>query len=213
MSHVYLIGGGPGSGKSSIAQHLSKKFGIEYWKGDDFVGEHQQEAAERKFPMNNYVNNLADDEQQLELIKLTAKQELARQEELFYILLKELRIRKFDQLILEGNCLLPNLVMERFEYPHSAIWLVPTPEFQKELYPKRDWVSDLLKQAKDPEQTLQNWINRDEEFNETIISQAKEHALPLKMINGKQPLEAVEAWAEKQLDLAYPRPPVAEKVV
>ncbi|HET8708848.1 MAG TPA: hypothetical protein VFL85_01055 [Candidatus Saccharimonadales bacterium] len=212
MSHVYLIGGGPGSGKSSIAQHLSKKFGLEYWKGDDFVGEHQQEAAERKFPVNNYVQSLGDDEQQLELIKLTAKQEWARQEELFYILLKELRLRKFDQLILEGNCLLPNLVMERFEYPHSAIWLVPTRQFQEELYPKRDWVSDLLKQAKDPALTLRSWIARDEEFNETIINQTKAHDLPLKIIDGKEELEQVEAWVEKELGMTHPHPKLAKKM-
>jgi hypothetical protein len=166
MSHVFLIGGGPGGGKTTIAQRLCNEYGFEYWKADDFVGEHQQEAADRKFPMNNYINNLGKRDQQFELLKLTSKQELARQEELFFILLKELRVRKFDHLVLEGNCLLPNLVLERFEYPYTAIWLLPTDKFQREIYAERDWAKELLGNSDDPKLVRQMWLKRDREYKQ-----------------------------------------------
>lgn len=201
MSFVYIIGGGPGAGKSSISEPLSKKYGFEYLRADDFVGEHQQEAAERKYPINNYLNSLKDHEQQLELIKLTSKQEIARQEELFFILLKELRARRIKEVILEGNCLLPRLVQERFEYPHKAVWLIPTLKFQKELYPKREWAEGLLNQSDDPVFTLRNWIKRDHEFNMVILEQAKKYKLPYRRVNGREPVKNTERWVEKHFDL------------
>ncbi len=199
MSHVFLIGGGPGSGKSSIAKKLSKEYGIEYWKVDNFVGEHQQEAADRKFPINNYINNLSEDEQQLELLKLTSKQELARQEELFFILIKELRVRTFDYLVLEGNCLLPNLVAQRFEYPYTAVWLLPEPKFQEKIYRKRDWAQELLAGSDDPGLLMKTWLKRDREYNEVVRNQAEIQKFPYLLVDGKKSIDDNYKWAKQKL--------------
>lgn len=183
--HIYVLGGGPGAGKSTLADRFSKIYSIPHWRTDDFVGEHQQEAAERKYPVNNYVNGLPPADQQLELIKLSAKQEMARQEELFFILLKELRERTFDRIILEGNCLLPELVTKRFECDFSGIWLIPSLELQQKLYPKRPWVPDLLDQSDKPELVLENWIQRDQEYNETVRKQAETCGLPFIVLDSQ----------------------------
>lgn len=196
-----MIGGGPGAGKSTVAKSLSKKYGFEYLRTDDFVDEHQQEAAELKYPINNYLSSLPAKEQQLELIKLTSKQEIARQEELFFILLKELRKRKFDKVVLEGNCLLPDLVHERFEYPYNGVWLLPTLEFQRKLYPKRDWAPKLLEQSSDRPLTLKSWIKRDHEFNMVVLGQAKAHKFPYRRVNGQRSIEDTERWVEKHLKI------------
>lgn len=204
MSFIYIIGGGPGAGKSSVAQTISKRHGFDYLKSDALVGEHQQEAAERKYPVNNYINSLTDKDQQLELIKLSGKQEQARQEELFFILLKELRIRKFDRLVLEGNCLFPDLVTKYFESDFRGVWLLPTLSFQKKIYPQRDWVPGLLKKSDNPDITLKNWLQRDHEYNNTVRRQVRRHGFPLLSIDGRRSLDYTIAWAEQQLGLEKP---------
>jgi adenylate kinase family enzyme len=202
MSKVYIIGGGPGGGKSTIARRLSKRYGIECWRADDFVGEHQQEAADRKYPMNNYLDSLDENEQPLELIKLTDKQELARQEELFFIMLKELRNRKFEQLILEGNCLLPELVMKRFEHPYSAVWLIPTEAYIRGLYPQREWLPKILKKSDDPDFRLEQYIRRDINFNHHVREQAKQHELTYLDVDGSKSVDETYAWVERQLTIS-----------
>lgn len=212
MSKVYILGGGPGGGKSTLAKMLSKQLGVDYWRADDFVDEHQEAAAREKFPMNQYITSLPEDERPLELIKLTAKQELARQEELFFMMLKELRTKQFDTIVLEGNCLLPALVAERFEYPYQAVWLIPTLAYQKRLYPQRPWAHDILKHSDDPERTLQNWILRDNEYNKTVQKQVQQHGLPYMMIDKEQSVDTVLAWAKKQLAIKSARPATARRV-
>jgi hypothetical protein len=202
MSQIYIIGGGPGAGKSSVAETLSKKYHIPFWKTDNFVGEHQQVAADKKYPVNNYIASVNEDEQPLELIKLSANQELERQKELFFVLLKDLRKKEFDQVIIEGNCLLPDLVTERFEYPYRAVWIVPTEEFQRKTYPKRPWVPELLKQAEKPDLLLETWITRDKQYNDRVVEQAHARQLAYLEIDGHKPLGATIEWADRQLHFA-----------
>lgn len=201
MSKVYIIGGGPGGGKSTIAERLSKKYGLDYWRADDFVGEHQPEAAEKKYPMNNYIESLEEQEQPLELIKLTARQERARQEELFFMMLKELRNRTFDQLILEGNCLMPELVTKRFEYPYAAVWLIPTEECIRELYPKRAWLPELLAKTDDPDFRLEHLIRRDLLFNQMVRNEVREHELAYRDIDSQAALKSAQQWTEESLKI------------
>lgn len=201
MRRVYIVGGGPAAGKSTIAQALSRKYKFDYLKADDLVGEHQQEAAERKFPVNNYINSLPEDKQQLELIRLSGQQEIARQKELFFILLKELRKRQFSNLILEGNCLFPKLLIKYFEHDYIGVWLVPTYQFQKKIYPERSWVPKLLKQSDDPDLVLKNWLYRDREFNKEVLRQVKEYELSAIRINGKRSISDTQAWVEEKFNL------------
>lgn len=201
MRQVYLIGGGPGTGKSTIAQALSKRHGFEVLKADILEGSHRRQAADEKYPVNNYLNNLSDKERPLELIRLSTKQELARHEELFFMLLKELRAMKFDNLIIEGNSLLPDLVRERFEFPCKAVWLLPTLKFQSSQYIKRDWALDLILESEDPTLMLHNWVRRDYSFNQEVIRRLTKLKLPYLLVDGKKDVNHSIDWAEKNLDL------------
>lgn len=201
MSKLYIIGGGPGAGKTTIAEAISKKYDFEYLKADELVGDHQEEAADKKLPMNNYVNSLSSKEQQIELIKLTARQELTRQTELFHMLHKELVNRKFTHLLIEGNCLLPDLVVQYFRFDWSGVWLVPTKTFQDKIYLERDWAQELIKASGDPAMTLHNWIQRDQEYNETVRLQARDNDLPYMIVDGEKALEETFSWVEGNLKL------------
>lgn len=201
MCKLYLIGGGPGAGKSTVSQKIADEFGLVRWKADDFVGEHQLEAAERKYPINNYVDSLDENEQSLELIKLTSKQELTRQEELFLIMLKELSRARPDKLLIEGNFLLPELVKKHIKDDYEAIWLVPTRGFQEKLYPKRPWAPKLLKQDTNPELTLEAWIQRDHEYNEEVKRQAEVHGFPYLIVDGNKSVDYTHEWVVEKLHL------------
>lgn len=202
MKHVYLIGDGPASGKSTTADAISKKHGIERLKLDLLEGDHREKAADDAYPVNSYLNSLPEDMRPLELIRLSSKQEIARHEELFYMLLKELRERDFDKLIIEGNLLMPYLVKGHFEFEYSAVWIIPTLKFQSAQYMKREWAIELLQQSDDPTLLLHNWVQRDHMFNETILAQARQAGFPRLVVDGTKPETDTIAWAEKNLHLA-----------
>src|SRR5690606_22106183 len=128
---------------------------------DSLEGSQSKDAANRKYPVNSYLNTLEGTTRELELIRLSTKQELARQEELFFMLLKDLRKNKHSDIIIEGNLLIPDLVKSRFELPYRAVYLLPTYKFQSEQYLKRDWAVKLIQQSDDPSLMLHNWIRRD----------------------------------------------------
>jgi len=202
MRTVYLIGGGPGTGKTTIAQKLGERYNLQYFKADAFVNEHQPAAAAQEYPMNSFLETVPEAERPLELIRFTAKQELARQSELFFMFAKELEDHEYDQAIIEGNCLLPELVSTQLDTQvYRSVWLIPTPPFQAQIYPNRDWAKELLAQADDPDLTLQQWLQRDAEYNEAVKSQAKTHNLPFLVVDGKRSIEYTYAWVEQQLGL------------
>lgn len=201
MKKVYVIGGGPAGGKSSVAEAIGEKFNLEVIKADIYEGSHRKRAAQEKYPVNSYLNTLEEGERELELIRLSAKQERARHEELFFMLLKELRDMDFETLVIEGNSLMPKLVKEYFTFSYKAVWLVPTFKFQSEQYLKRDWAIDLLKKGEDPSLLLHTWIKRDHSFNEEIARQARELGFPLLTVDGTEGVDYSIKWAEKQLGL------------
>lgn len=201
MAELYLIGGGPCGGKSTVAEALGKKYSINYIHCDHLVGEHQKQAAKEKYPVNSYINSLAKNVQPLELIKLSARQELARQEELFFMLIKELRKLPKEPLILEGNCLLPRLVHSYIKSPHKAVWLIPSLDFQNKNYMERQWIPGLVTQASEPSITLHNLVQRDHEFNQLIKEQAKKYDLPYHVIDGSKTIKERISQLEELFEL------------
>lgn len=201
MQQLYLIGGGPAAGKSTVSETLAKKYGMTYIKTDLLEGDHRPQAAHEKYPVNNYLNSLSDDERPLELIKLSAKQEAARLEELFFMLLRELEKHEESKIILEGNMLLPHLIKEHLHGNYQAVWLLPTLKFQSQQYLQRDWAVDLIGQSDDPTMLLHTWVKRDHAFNQEVEKEVKQYGFPLLIVDGSNDLKHTTEWVERRFSL------------
>lgn len=59
---VLFIGGSPCSGKSTIAEQISKKYGAFYFKVDDFLGKFIDIAAEKGYPTCKKIVTMTPDE-------------------------------------------------------------------------------------------------------------------------------------------------------
>lgn len=188
---LYIIGGGPGAGKTTIARELAQRFNLQYVKADDFAQDHQEKADKLKSPINYAINQLEDEERPLHLLELNSAHELARQTELFFMLLEEITARNIDGAIIEGNCLRPELVSKHVDFDHHAIWLIPTNGFLRHNSPQRTWLPDILKKSSDPDKTMSEWIERDIQHNTFVRDQAKLYDLPYIDVDGTQSIEHV----------------------
>lgn len=201
MKQIFLIGGGAASGKSSVAKKIGNEYGIDVLKADILEGDHRKKAAMQQYPVNSYLNTLPEEVRRLELIRFSAKQERARHEELFFMLLKELRERDFEKLIIEGNSLIPRLIRERFEFPYQAVFLFPTLRFQSEQFLEREWARKLVTQAKDPTLLLHTWAHRDHQLNQELEHEARDQGFPVLTVDGSKGLDHSVKWAKKHLNL------------
>lgn len=55
-----------------------------------------------------------------------------------------------------------------------AIWLVPTEQFQREHYTRREWARELLGGAPDAEDLFETWMRRDATVGRLIALQARD---------------------------------------
>lgn len=62
MIHTYFIGGSPCSGKSTIADILSERYHLYYFKVDDYLDEFTQRGASKGFPICQKQLQLNEDE-------------------------------------------------------------------------------------------------------------------------------------------------------
>jgi len=69
---------------------------------------------------------------------------------------------------------------------NQAVWLVPTDDFQREHYAKRDWVSGVVGQCDDSQAAFENWMKRDVQFARWIVTEAESLGCKVFVVNGQQ---------------------------
>jgi hypothetical protein len=94
-------------------------------------------------------------------------------------------------LVAEGTALLPELVAPLLQGQRRAIWLVPTPSFQREHYARRPWMDDILRQCADPALAFDNWMQRDIGFADAVEVSAQTLGLPVIRVNGREDTAAI----------------------
>ena len=175
---LYMIGGSPCSGKSTIASLLAKQYQLLHIKLDDLVEEMMSQASADSQP----ICLLRQDRNPEEM----ADEEWRFYEEIFpYV--KSYLIKNQDRpLLVEGAGLLPHLVKE-LECPASSyLCLTPTADFQKKHYKQREWVPYVLEGTTNPEQAFKNWMQRDILFAQMVRKEAVLLGYPSLITDGSQ---------------------------
>ena len=125
----------------------------------------------------------------------------------FTLILEDvLSMPKDRPLLVEGTALLPRQVAGLLPDRNRAMWIIPTADFQREHYSKREWVAGILEQCDDPEAAFRNWMARDAEFARWVAAEASALGLGLLRVGGRRTVDenatAVAAYFQLPFDVS-----------
>ncbi len=175
MIETYYIGGSPCSGKSTIAEALSKKYNLHYFKVDDYLDKYMKQGATNKKEICLKVETMNAEQIWMRDPLVQCEEELLIYEEIFEFILEDLKkIDCKNGIITEGAAYLPKMI-KCFNIPFEKyISITPSKEFQIFHYSKRQWVPYVLAECSNKEKAFENWMNRDVLFAEKVQQQCNE---------------------------------------
>lgn len=189
---IYHIGGSPCSGKSTVAEALSSRYGLYYFKVDDYLDKYlQQGAADGKYCCAKLADMTAEQIWMRDPAE-QCREELQIYQEIFEYILDDIgRIDSRNGIITEGAAWLPTLVHCCHIPSDRYIAITPTKAFQVAHYSRREWVPHVLAGCSDVEKAFENWMERDALFAQTVRKQCDDLGC-LSLINdGECPIEAM----------------------
>jgi uridine kinase len=174
---LFLIGGRPCSGKTTLASQLGKKFNINVNHLDFFA----QECINNSTEQNTYLYRWKDSN----LVELLQKNPVElffdyvrTYEEMLPFLLKAIEMSEEKVSILEGTILLPKFIDElRKNHDVKICFLVTDDAFVRERYYSRGYVQDMLNNP-NGNKAVENLLNRDSVFSGYIMDEIEKHAFP-----------------------------------
>lgn len=199
MIKIYYIGGSPCSGKSTIAEILSAKYNLHYFKVDDFLEKYMKLGASKGYEICKKQNSMNAEETWMRKPSLQCREEFIFYEEIFEFALEDLKKIKGKNIITEGALYFPKL-MKRFHIPKDRyISITPSKDFQISHYKKREWVSFVLKGCSDKKKAFTNWMDRDILFAQEVQRQCKEENYVSIINDGNIELDELVSRVEQQL--------------
>lgn len=191
MINTYYVGGSPCSGKSTIAEILSDKYNLYYFKVDDFLEKYTKMGAAKGFEICKKQDNMTAEEIWMREPLLQCKEEFMFYEEIFEFILEDLGQIKCNGMITEGAAFLPKLMKRLNISKDRYISITPSRDFQISHYKKREWVPYVLEGCRDMEKAFSNWMERDILFAHEVQRQCKEENYISIINDGSIKLEAL----------------------
>lgn len=109
--NIYYIGGSPCSGKSTIAEILSKKYDLYYYKVDDYLDKYMQLGAAKGYEICKKQTELSADQIWMRDPNLQCAEEIQWYEEVFEFIQKDIKALSCrKEIITEGTAYMPKLM-------------------------------------------------------------------------------------------------------
>ena len=172
--NIYYIGGSPCSGKSTVAEILSQKYGLYYFKVDDFLDKYTKMGASKGYEICKKQECMKAEEIWMREPLLQCTEEFAFYEEIFEFVLADLEKIEAKGIITEGAAYLPKLMKKLSVSKDRYLAITPTKDFQISHYKKREWVQYVLEGCSDKDKAFSNWMNRDILFAREVQRQCNE---------------------------------------
>ena len=190
LEDVFWLGGSPCSGKSSISEIIAGRFGLDVYRVDEAFESHAQRFDPLRHPALTKWSKSSWNQRWMQPVESLVQDVIASYREHFTLVLEDICSRtKRKSLLVEGTALLPAQVAGLLSRPSHAIWLIPTADFQRAHYSKRDWVRGVLAQCVEPEVAFDNWMERDIRFAQWIEAETSATHLSLLRVDGNQTIE------------------------
>jgi hypothetical protein len=183
LRHVYWIGGGSGSGKSTIARRIADQYGLRLYATDEVMADHTKRVSLDGCPFLSKFIAMGMDERWVDRSpKVMFETFHWYHGEGFDPIVEDLlRLPKERGIVVEGLRLLPFLVKPLLSSYSQAVWLLPTPKFRQIVFKNRDSSNSawgFLEKTSDPEKAMQNLLERDRMFTERLYEETKNLGLP-----------------------------------
>lgn len=179
LRHVRWIGGGSGSGKSTVARRVAERCGLRLYSTDETMAGHTQRARPQDAPLLAAFMAMDMDER---WVNRSPEDMVATfhwfHGEGFDLIVEDLLALAPEPVVAEGFRLLPELVEPLLADRDHAVWLLPTPGFRRAVFEDRGGSSwAFLGRTCDPERALRNLLDRDRMFTERLAADVARLAL------------------------------------
>ena len=161
---VYYIGGSPCSGKSTVAEALVARYGLTYFKADDYLDDLIAEGVAAGLPICGRIRRMTAEETWMRAPEVQCREELDFYAEVHGLLMRRLNTLESAAVVAEGACFLPQLMHDLGIPPQRYIAITPSRDFQVSRYRERPWVPHVLRDCTDPDAAFANWMARDALF-------------------------------------------------
>jgi shikimate kinase len=198
---VYYIGGSPCSGKSTVAEMVSKKFEFFYYKLDDRLDEHMKQANKNHKSRCKAYFGMTSEQIWMRKPEIQFDDEVNIYREIFEYALSDIGKLKVPVVIAEGAGFLPELMKLEDIRESEYICITPTRDFQIEKYSKREWVSYVLEGCTDKKAAFENWMERDAIFAKYASETAEKNGYKTILTDGMRDASDMLNMVEKAFGL------------
>lgn len=180
LDHVVWLGGGTGSGKTTVARILAARHGLRLFQVDSFWYDHAARLGERwPAPEEQW---LAPPAEQAADFERTSRGRLR-------LALEDIeRLPREPPVLVEG----PQVLADLLPAGAAAAFLVATRAFQERILARRP-----MPETSDGRRALANRIEKDRLYAEQVAALARRHGFPVLRVDGSRPPEEVAAEVER----------------
>lgn len=196
---ILFLGGSPCSGKSTIAERISKEYGVYYFKVDDFLDKFIGMAAEKGYPICRKSVTMTIDEIWMREPLIQCEEEFLIYSEIAELVFEHLEKLVADFVVTEGAAYTPK-VMKKVR-TKEYISIIPTPDFQISHYKEREWVSYVLEGCSNKQQAFDNWMKRDILFAQQVKAECEEDSIPYIINDGSRTKNELFRIVKEQFNL------------
>lgn len=197
---IYYIGGSPCSGKSTIAAMLAEKYGLYYFKVDDFLEDYLKKGKLTGKPICTEQSNMTSEQLWMRAPETQNREELQLYKEIFGFIMADISDIN-SAIITEGASYLPELMCEIGVDKRHYINITPSFDFQYAQYKERPYVPHVLKDCNDKAKAFDNWMKRDALFAEYVRNQSCELGYKTLLIDGTISCDEVFQIVCQEFDL------------
>lgn len=185
LRHVYWIGGGSCSGKSTTARRIADQRCLHLYATDDVMAKHSRRSNPEDCPLLHQFIAMDMDERWVKRSPTTMLNTFHwfRGEGFNLIIENLLGIPTDIRVIVEGFRVLPHLVKPILPASNHAVWLLPSPEFRQTTIERRGGsTSGFLAKTSNPGHALQNLLERDRMFTDRLSKEVEDLELRAVMV-------------------------------
>ena len=206
LRHVYWIGGGSGSGKSTVAKRLAERYNLQIYSTDETIRNHGHRTPQKERPLAYAFDRMDMDERWLSRSPETMLDtfHFFRGECFDRIIEDLLEFSLGERVLAEGFRLLPDLVKPLLHATDHSTWLLPTPEFRLAAFKNRKTLWNIAGKTSDPERALQNLLARDALFTDRLKNETERAGLPTIAVLASITEDALVDQIAKQFNLLAP---------
>jgi hypothetical protein len=194
LSHVHWIGGPPDSGKTSVADVIAERYGLQVYHFDRHEMAHFSKATADEQPAlwAAHPDRMTTEERWLgSSPEQMAADTIACWSERFLMALDDLRaMPPAPAIVAEGPGFFPELVAPLLSDPQRAVVLVPAEPFKRRSAELRGKPGNRH-ETSDPERASANLLERDLLMTAHVRDSAASHKLRVIEVDGSEGVEAI----------------------